>query len=767
NYTDPSSWQASLRDSGSPGGTDVNAAPVAAADTLHLTMNSAPFLIPVLANDSDPDGDVLTISNVSSAAHGTVQVQNGVVRYEPGASFTGSDSFTYTITDTAGETATATVSLVNQVPVAGDDSLHVQWIAGAITVSVKDNDTDADSDLLTVTAVGAASHGTTTTDGTSITYEPGENFAGIDEFTYTLSDGHGGTATGTVTLSNALPIAGDDQASTQGEPVTIDVLANDSDPENDSLTILSHTPGAHGTTAIVEAGITYTPDATYDGEDAFTYHIGDGHGGTATAQVLIRNGDVLTRLIAESGAQVPGAPAGSTYQSLQVPSIGDDGSLAWVARVRLPGQKQPVLMLIGGASPTKLFGAGDPVPGIPGATFKKFHPPVSDDTGRTIFAAMLKGSGIQKSSNTALFAANPDGTTKVIARLGDSATGLPGATLKKFVAVDAEGGETVFVADTSSKGQTGVWTWDGTNVQLVAATGKPATTASGTKTIKKLALLGNVPGSPGHNRGHQAGRVALRLTFTDKTEGIACASLVEGQWEMSVQMLGGSATGFGGAWAKFGAPALNATGRSVVHGTVANGGPQSAIAIFDESGPMEVVRAGDSLTPGTTLSSFLDPVANSAGTIAFAAKVGGPGINKANALRLVVVPPGGELEVVAAQGQPTPIAGTTWKKFNSYALPEGETARPLLLATIAGSSVTKKNNLGLWSQNADGTLRLLARTGFPIPGSSNPRLLSRMTLLNALTPVQGSARSFNASRSIAYLATFQDGSQAIQVQRLP
>ncbi|MCB0079359.1 MAG: cadherin-like domain-containing protein, partial [Caldilineaceae bacterium] len=65
----------------------------------------------VLANDSDPDGDALTISITSQPGHGAATVNNLQIVYTPNADFVGSDSFTYTIVDGKGGNATATVTV--------------------------------------------------------------------------------------------------------------------------------------------------------------------------------------------------------------------------------------------------------------------------------------------------------------------------------------------------------------------------------------------------------------------------------------------------------------------------------------------------------------------------------------------------------------------------------------------------------------------------------------------------------------------------------
>ncbi|MHA3775157.1 DUF7453 family protein [Verrucomicrobiota bacterium sgz303538] len=771
NYNDPASWTASVRLAGSPGRIGTNAAPVATNDVLHPVLDSLPLLLNVLANDSDPDGDVTTIVDLGTPEHGSVTTDGNIIRYQPGLNFTGNDTFSYTISDGVNGVATAVVTLQNAQPTALADTLHVPWTAGPLVLNVRENDADPDGDEHVIIAVSNGSLGSASTDGNTLTYSPGEGFTGSDSFTYTISDRHGGLATGTVTLVNSAPIAGNDTAATDGTAITISVLTNDTDPDGDLLTVVDAKAGSHGATVIEGSEIVYTPGVSYQGDDSFSYTISDGHGGQVTAQVTIRNGGVMTRTAAETGAQVPGAPPGTTYLSLQVPAVGDDGSLAWLARVRTPGSKQAKAMLIGGNPARALLTEGDPVPGLPaGIAFAKLYTPVCDDTGSVIFVADLKGGGITKKDRTGIFVTQPDGSTAAIARLGAPAVGLSGSVLSKFLAVDANDGEILYVAKTTGGGRTGIWAWDGATTRLVSATGTQVTSDLGAKTITAVDLLKAVAGSPGHNRSHRAGLVTLKLTFSDKTQAIGHATLEAGEWKTKVHTQSGQSTGFGGTWKSFGTATLGASGSTASIGVVNTGGKatQPVLAVFDENGPSEIIRAGDQAPSNTTLLSFSDPVTNTEGAIAFTARVRGVGIKKATATRLFLVPPGGELALVAAPGQPAGAGtGLLWSKIMSYALPPSANSAPLFLATVTGSGVTKKNNLGLWTQNSDGTPLLLARTGQPAPGVSPSKIISKLTLLNAIPPVHGSARSFNASRTIAYLVTFTDGTQAIQVQRLP
>lgn len=94
-----------------------NRPPVAVNDAARTAPGQA-VAVAVLANDSDPDGDALSVTAVSKPAHGTATIANGAVTYTPAAGYTGPDSFTYTVADGRGGTATGTVTLTVATPAA-------------------------------------------------------------------------------------------------------------------------------------------------------------------------------------------------------------------------------------------------------------------------------------------------------------------------------------------------------------------------------------------------------------------------------------------------------------------------------------------------------------------------------------------------------------------------------------------------------------------------------------------------------------------------
>jgi hypothetical protein len=160
----------------------------------------------VLTNDSDVDGDALTVTKLKNPSNGTLtQNSDGSFTYTPNENFNGEDSYTYEACDPTGECDTATVTItvnpVNDPPVALDDS-YTTTQDTSIPLYMLGNDSDIDGDDIFIDSnttllfdgyVGSDSYG--------YSYTPAPGFAGIDTFTYTISDGNGGYDTATVTIT--------------------------------------------------------------------------------------------------------------------------------------------------------------------------------------------------------------------------------------------------------------------------------------------------------------------------------------------------------------------------------------------------------------------------------------------------------------------------------------------------------------------------------------------------------------------------------------
>src|SRR5439155_889665 len=249
----------------------VNDAPVAADDAAN-TAEDVPVTISPLDNDSDVDGDSLTITSVSPT-NGTAVIVGGTnVLFTPATNFNGTATIGYTISDGNGGTnsalITVTVGAANDPPVAVDDNASTGEDV-PVTMSQLENDSDLDG-YTTRRCSDLPTNGTAViVGGTNVLFTPATNFNGTGTIGYTISDGNGGTTSALITVTvgaaNDPPVAVDDNASTAEDvPVTISPLDNDSDLDGDSLTI-SIVTATNGTAVIVGGtNVVFTPATNFN-----------------------------------------------------------------------------------------------------------------------------------------------------------------------------------------------------------------------------------------------------------------------------------------------------------------------------------------------------------------------------------------------------------------------------------------------------------------------------------------------------------------------
>ena len=290
----------------------ANQPPVANRDSFSTSEDTALTLLPsqLTANDTDPESDPLTVTAVGGATQGTVRLDAGTIVFTPNANYNGTAGFTYTLSDGKGS-ATGNVDLtvtpVNDPPVANDDSgFHTPYetTLNIPLSALLGNDTDPDNETLTVDAVGAPVNGTVAlaSQTGSAVFTPNAGYSGPASFAYTIRDLGNATATATVSLvvgasGNGTPNAVADAATTdEDSPVTVRVLANDSDPDGNPLAVtLVDLTDTQGTATInADNTITYNPGGAFQAlnpgqqaTDTFTYQVSDGQGATASAPVVV------------------------------------------------------------------------------------------------------------------------------------------------------------------------------------------------------------------------------------------------------------------------------------------------------------------------------------------------------------------------------------------------------------------------------------------------------------------------------------------------
>lgn len=282
-------------------GSGRNTAPELADDEIE-TLVGASVDVPVLANDVDPEGDPLSIVQVSDPANGTAAIgADGSVRYEPAPDFVGTDEFTYRASDGYGEEAEASVRVrvveptgTNGPPVARDD--RAATTAGQrVRIEALANDLDPDGDTLRIIDVSPLANVTIDRVGErAVDVTPSAEVAGLISFSYTIADEGDLTDTGRISVwvepitSAEPPIAVDDQATSASVAIPIEVVANDIDPNGGQLTVESWTQPAQGSVARVSpTALQFTPVAGQTGTVSFTYTVRNAANLTATATVTV------------------------------------------------------------------------------------------------------------------------------------------------------------------------------------------------------------------------------------------------------------------------------------------------------------------------------------------------------------------------------------------------------------------------------------------------------------------------------------------------
>lgn len=272
----------------------ANFAPTATNDSFTVNEDTA-ITFDVRTNDTDANGDALTVTQINGtaiSASSPVTVTGGVVSlgadgrltFTPTANYNGSPSFTYTVSDGKGGTATGTVNgtvtAVNDAPVATNDTFTMAEDGTPAVINVRANDTDVDGDTLTVTAVNgtamtangvAVTGGIVTLVNGNLVFTPAANYNGSPSFTYTVSDGKGGTATATVT-GTVTPVA---DAPVNTIPVPQTVI---------------------GGQAVLVSGLSISD--------------GDGPAGTYTTTLTVSNGTLSIATVA-GGATITGSGTGT------------------------------------------------------------------------------------------------------------------------------------------------------------------------------------------------------------------------------------------------------------------------------------------------------------------------------------------------------------------------------------------------------------------------------------------------------------------------
>ncbi|MBD7920131.1 tandem-95 repeat protein [Cellulomonas sp. Sa3CUA2] len=745
-----------LRDDQSPAGVSssvtvtiiVNGAPVATDDTANVPTGSSNVVVPVLDNDTDPENGALTVSVATGPVHGSAAVlPDGTIRYTPYTGWAGDDSFRYRITDAGGLSSTAwvTVTTANTPPVAADDVASVAKNGTLSGVPVLDNDTDVNvaagvsGQSLRVTAASADNGATVTrnADGT-LDVTPAAGFTGTVTVTYTVADGAGGTDVGTLTVevANGAPSALPDGpvGTSTSTSVLVDVLANDTDPNGDTLTLV---PGGLGTpvdgdgtprgTVTIENGeVRYTPPTGWAGSVTFTYDVTDGDvTATGSATVVVANavpvaGDftettpsgtpvVLDAVGNASDANIPGTDQELTVTGAVADQgagvvVNTDGTLTLTPA---PGFKGDVTVTY-----TVADGAGGTDTGTITVTVANAAPVADDDSVPTAY-----GTPVDVDLTALTSDANPDDTLVVSAGTPVDGDGTPRGTVTvtdgvaTFTPQDGFSGTVTFpyVVGDGTDTATGTITVEVANAAPVAVADTASTTTSTAVTVD---VLGNDtdPNIPVTDQ---------RLQVTGASADNGAGVVVEADGRLTITPAGGFrgdvtvtytiADGAGGT----------ATGTLVV--SVANAAP-----VAGDDGPV---------TTASSTSTLIDVLANDTDA--------NPGDVLSVVPASLSVPRDadgvvrGSAAIEGGQVRFTPTPGFAGTVTFTYAVTDGTTADTATVTVVVANDapVATDDTAGTDTDTAV-TVDVLANdTDANIPGSTQELTVTAVTADNGATAV--------------------------------
>ncbi|ELA7161143.1 tandem-95 repeat protein [Vibrio parahaemolyticus] len=264
----------------------VNDAPVA-KDDIATTQEDTAVTIDVLPNDSDVDGDKLSIQSASvPEAQGKVEIVDGKLVFTPAENFHGDAEITYTLTDgalTDQATVNVTVNAVNDTPVVesnlADQTLAEDFTPYTIDLNTAFSDVDNVDGELTFSVSGNSNVLVSIENGIA-TISPTADWNGSETLTFTATDPSGESVSQTVdfTVAPVVDIEADSADVVEDTPTIINVLGNDTFESTDKVVSLDADNGPKNGTVIVnnDGTVTYTPDDNYVGKDTFTYVVTSG-----------------------------------------------------------------------------------------------------------------------------------------------------------------------------------------------------------------------------------------------------------------------------------------------------------------------------------------------------------------------------------------------------------------------------------------------------------------------------------------------------------
>ncbi|ROQ39754.1 CshA-type fibril repeat protein [Frondihabitans sp. PhB188] len=500
------------------GTVTITVVPSAKDDTVTPTDAGVTERIAAADLTGNDSGSTLTVAGITQGQHGRVTLNSdGTVSYRPHTGWSGTDTFTYTVTDgsTVSEPATVTIATT---PVAVDDTVPNATVGTDSVIPAADLTTNDKGTGLTITSVQNPSLGSVSLDSDGdVVYSPTPGFSGIYTFDYTVTDGSGqkSTATATITVApSAGPLTATPTAATTDTVAADDGLLSQADGSGLSVAIASQPDNGTVTLVGTDGGYTYVPAPGYSGPDSFTYTVTDGSGTSTTGTVTVT---VLPKAVDDTATALSGVDTAITTASLTGNDKGTD--------LKVTGVTQPTGGAVVDSGDGTLTFTADPT--FSGTT--TFTYTVSDPAGGTATATVtVQVAPVAKADS----GTTPAGTKLTVAKADGLLANDSGAGLTAALATSAAHGTAAVASD-------GSWTYQptgsfsGTDSFTYSATDSSGTirtaTVKVTVTPKAVAdAYTTAAGVPVHRdaKGVLANDIGSTLTVTGVATTTSAGSVV-------------------------------------------------------------------------------------------------------------------------------------------------------------------------------------------------------------------------------------------------
>lgn len=663
--------------------------------------------------------------------------------------------------------------VVHTVPVAEDDWAYL-FPGTDMEIPVLDNDRGMSGATLSIVGCTQPTHGgVATVEGDRVRFAAAWDFAGA-EFTYTIADGLGATATGTIRVG-AHQVADVVGVGPEGATLRATIwpcggagkwwFEYGVDEHYGFTTPAEDLPTGAGPAELQAVVAGLNPDTEY----RFRLVLEGECGRMASpGRVFVTGkGDITHHVVARSGWAVPGM-VGTVFGAMGLPAMNADGTMAFRAEM-VTGQEKGEVMVSGTSVVAR---TGEAVPGADGTVFVRFRDPVIGPRGKVAFLGRVGGAGVASDRDYGLWSDALSSGLELLAREGGEVPGTGGAVWRKFKSVALEEqpdfpAAVVAHAQLSGRGvarknDEGLWVFNGGEARPLLREGGTVVVDGAGKRLKKFWALGKRKVVPGQGGAVCKGRLVALLTFDDGERAVVSVR-VDGSGANTIVAKGDAVPRTAGAFAAFGQPGQDPDGDPYFVGILAGGTvPQG---VFSASSGLAMVLAAGETVGGSAAFAGFSAAVGGAGGMAVAATLKGSGVTSANDAGLWVR--NESWRALARESDTAPgVGGARWKAFGSLAMPGN--GRPMFVAKLAAKSgkpkVVKATDRALWAVGSAGDLMLVVREGVTVIGGGT---VSAFDTLVAAPGSPGQTRWHNPKGEVAMRVRYSDASEAVVKTRIP